>query len=95
MNFKLVVPAGVDFSDLELQRNRESMHLEYKPIPLIRVLDSSGLDTREVLRDEDLTCWVVCEWYLIHRRSGGDVDGTAEEILLEIAQENPHGASQH
>jgi hypothetical protein len=35
--------------------------------------------------DEDLSCWLICEWYLVHREAGGEPDPVAKAILVDVA----------
>jgi hypothetical protein len=38
------------------------------------------------LADEDLSCWLICEWYVAHRTAGGERDPVIETILAEVAE---------
>ena len=92
----LIIPTDLAFEDLDLQRSQETHNLLFSPATLAEVCRCSGLDPVAVLADKDLSCWVICEWYVAHIAAGGAPDAVAEQMLTEAsaAQESRIAALQ-
>jgi hypothetical protein len=56
----------------------------------------NGRDPAATLASGDLSCWLICEWYLAHREAGGERDEVVEQIVqaLNAAQDSGMGALQ-
>ena len=80
-----IIPDGLQFADLELEREPLTNRLLYKPGPFARLLRANELDLQNFFNDEDIACWLVAEFYLAHRADGGKPDPVAEDILAEDA----------
>ncbi len=77
------IPPGVDFADLQLEREPVTQRLLCRPAVLAALFHANELDT--LVNDEDVACWLIAELYLAHRTAGGVPDPAAEEILVEVA----------
>ena len=86
MNAKVItIPPGVDFADLQLERELYTRRLRYKPGPLERLIAANRLAIRGTMfEEEDLAAWLIAEWYIAHRTAGGEWDPVAEEVLAEV-----------
>ena len=82
---KIVIPGDVQFEDLALERDPVTKRLLYKPEPLAKLFMANELALQALFDDEDVVCWLVAEFYLNHRRAGGEPDPVAEEVLAEVA----------
>jgi hypothetical protein len=83
---KCTVSDKASFADLALERELETRRLLFASAPLAEVCRASDLDPDATLADEDLVCWLICEWYLAHRMAGGETDPAAEAILAKVAE---------
>ena len=86
MNARVItIPPGVDFADLQLERELYTRRLLYKPVPLERLVAANRLSIQGTMfEEEDLAAWLIAEWYLAHRTAGGEWDPVAEDILKEV-----------
>ena len=50
----------------------ERARLLFLHAPLAQACRLNGLDSDATLVDEDLSCWLICEWYVAHREAGGE-----------------------
>ena len=82
---EVIVPKGLNFADLALEREAVTHRLLFLPWHLGELCLVNGLDPEAVLASGDLSCELICEWYVAHRQTGGDPDPVAEEILAEVA----------
>ena|SRR5450756_2110225 len=87
----LMILKGCDFADLALEREPVTRRLLYAPGPLSEMCRTNGLDPAAALANEDLACWLICEWYVTHIEAGGEPDPTAEVILAEVAAQEASG----
>ena len=83
MEHQLLVPEGLHFSELKLEREPGTKRLLYAATPLADLCRYNGFDPTTTFADEDLACWLICEWYVAHRSHGGALDVVAELILVE------------
>jgi hypothetical protein len=74
------------FADLALEREPVTRRLRFAPAPLAQLCRANGLDPATTFADEDLACWLICEWYLAHLEAGGEPDQIVEDILAEVAE---------
>ena len=81
----IVFPENFSFADLELERAPGTKRLLYKPEPLAALLAANRIDAVNIFNNEDLSAWLIAEWYVEHRSMGGVPDPVAEEILVEVA----------
>jgi hypothetical protein len=86
---KISLPSGLQFTDLALEREPRSKRLLYQPAPMARLLDANNVELSGFLDDEDLVCWLIAEFYLMHRTAGGEPDPVAEQMLREFAALRP------
>ena len=86
MNANVIkIPPGVDFADLQLERQLYTRRLLYRPGPLERLIAANRLAIRGTMfEEEDLAAWLIAEWYLAHRTAGGETDPVAEEVVAEV-----------
>jgi hypothetical protein len=82
---QLRLPAVISFADLTLQRRPVTRRLLVAPAPLAALCRFDRLDSEQILADEDLSSWLICEWYCTHRLAGGEPEPVAAEILAEVA----------
>lgn len=87
----LVVPESLRFAELCLEREPVTCRLLFAPAPLTKLCPANGLDPAAILADEDLSCWLIAEWYCAHREAGGEPDPVAEQILVEVAASEASG----
>ena len=80
---KIVIPAGMEFAELELERAQFTGRLLYKPEPLAAMFSANSIDVSQVFENEELADWLIAEWYLAHRAAGGERDPVAEEVFAE------------
>ena len=80
---KMVIPAGLAFADLQLERELVTKRLLYRPGPLAELFRANALEP--LLNDEDVVSWLIAEFYLLHRANGGEPDRVADEVLAEVA----------
>ena len=80
----IIVPAGLRFADLKLEREPGTKRLLFRPEALIELMRENDFDQQTFFREEDLIAWLIAEWYLAHRNAGGDPDPVADEILNEV-----------
>ena len=74
------------FADLKLEREPFTKQLMSGPAPLARLIVANNILTAQPLSEnEDLTAWLIAQWYLAHRTAGGAKDLVAEEIVAEVA----------
>ena len=88
MPAKLRLPDIPKFSELDLEREPITGRLLFASAPLAAMCRFNSLDSDQVLSDEDLSCWLICEWYCEHRGAGGESDPLVEKILEEVAETN-------
>lgn len=88
----LVVPPGVDFSDLRLARDGVSGDISFDWAPIKAICAASQIDV-DMLRetDEDNVGGLIVAWYDWHRQRGGAADLVAEQLLAEVAAEDERG----
>ena len=84
MLYVLALPESLRFCDLILEREPITLRLLFAPALLAELCRFNGLDPMATLADEDLSCWLICEWYVAHREAGGDPDPVVEAILAEL-----------
>lgn len=75
---------GLDFVDRALERAPVTQRLLFLPAPLGALCLFNGLNPEEILASEDLSCELICTWYVAHREAGGEPDPVADEILFEV-----------
>ena len=63
MNVQLL--AGLDFPQLGLHVEPSDGRLMFTAAALAEFCRANDLVADEVLADEDLSCWVICEWYCV------------------------------
>jgi hypothetical protein len=80
------IPEELTFAHLALEREPVTGPLLFAPTALADVCRLNGMDPGATLADEDLSCWLICEWYVVHRDAGGEPDPVAEEILAKVAE---------
>ena len=79
------IPDGVAFADLKLEREPFTKQLMYDPAPLANLIVANNiLTTQPLSENEDLAAWLIAQWYLAHRTSGGEPDPVAEEVLADV-----------
>jgi hypothetical protein len=82
---KIMIPAGLGFAELALEREPRTGRLLYKHVPLERLIAANRLVIRGTMfEEEDLAAWLIAEWYLAHRNGGGDKDIVGEQLLAEV-----------
>ena len=82
---KLTIP-GLTFAALALERALVTHRLLFAPAPLAAMTRFNTLGPEKIPADEDLSMWLICEWYYVHRIAGGEPDPVAEAILAEVAE---------
>ena len=80
----LRLPENAQFADLALEREPVTRRLMFAPAPLATICRCNGLDPATVLADEDLSCELICEWYVAHIKAGGAPDVVVEAIVAEV-----------
>lgn len=81
----LKIPGGLEFSELSLEVDPKSNKVLFASPPLGRLCINNGLDVDAVLYDHEKSCWLIAEWYIVHRRSGGAVDPVGERVVGQVA----------
>lgn len=81
----LKVPGGLEFSELALELDPENGKVSFAPSPLGRLCINNGLDVDEVLNDQQSSCSLIAQWYMLHRRCGGAMDPVGEVVLHRAA----------
>ena len=89
----IMIPAGLTFADLGLEREPRTKRLLYKPVVLAQLVDANDLGAQTLFTDEDLAAWLIIEWYVVHLNAGGKPDPVAEEIQKEVADTQASGIS--
>ncbi len=88
---QLIIPAGVAFSDLALNRNAKG-NIQFKLNPLEKFCLANDMCLDDLLNsDEEVTSEIIVEWYIVHRQTGGKACACAEQLLNEVLQENRAG----
>ena len=83
---KIILPDGVQFADLKLEREPVTKRLLYRAGPLHALAVANGIDQQTLFADDDdWAALLVAEWYRAHRQAGGDPDPVAEQVLAEVA----------
>lgn len=88
---RVLVPDNVEFADLHLTRGADgAVSFDWGPIE--RICEASGISV-DVLKDgpEDNVAGLIAAWYDEHRKHGGALDATAEDLLAEIKAEDAAG----
>ncbi len=80
----IIIPPGLNFADLQLEREPGTKRLLFRSETLIELMRENDFDQQTFFREEDLVAWLIAEWYLAHRSTGGDPDPVADEILDEV-----------
>lgn len=83
----LQIPQFLTFSDLALCIDAATQQLLFAAAPLIRICRANGIDPAPILADEDLSCSMICGWYLVHRTNGGARDAVVETLLAQVAKD--------
>ena len=91
MTPKIVIPAGLTFATLALEREPSTRRLLYKPVPLAQLIQANGMDFQDFFASEDMAAWLIAEFYLAHRTAGGEPDPIAEDLLAEVAAARASG----
>ena len=87
---ELIIPDGVNFSDLHLSRDVVTGEIEFDTRQIdIVVLHNPSI--RRVFDTEDGTASFLVAWYRAHRAAGGQADLVQEQILAEIEAEDRFG----
>lgn len=81
---RLYIP-GVNFAELSLERDRATGRLLFMPAHLAELCRINGLDAVTTLADEELSCWLICIWYIAHREAGGESNPVVEQIIAAAA----------
>ena len=82
---KIIIPDGVQFADLALERDPITKRLLCKPEPLAKLFMANEIALQTLFDDEDVVCWLVAEFYVEHRQAGGEPDSVAEDVVAEVA----------
>ena len=82
---KIIIPDGLRFAELELEREPVTKNLLYRPEPLAALFVANSMELNGIFNNEDIVAWVISQWYLEHRTAGGEKVPVAEEILKEVA----------
>lgn len=89
---RLVIPDGVDFSDLKLTRDPDTGDVSFDWTPIERICEASGIDADVFRSDpEDNVSGLIVRWYTEHRAAGGAHDPVAADIIAETMLEDEHG----
>lgn len=72
---------------MRLKIDHSTQRLVFDSLALLATCRANGLDPLEILGNEDLSCWLVCEWYLTHIREAGEPDKVLEQMLREIGED--------
>jgi len=88
---KITIPNTINFADLQLAYGAAGQ-IEFNWTPLEAICTASNLDIA-LLREqqEDTIAGLIINWYIEHRRHGGDPDPTAENIAAEVIAEDARG----
>jgi hypothetical protein len=84
---QLAIPAGLDFSQLQLRKQDGKLTLSYEA--LARFCHFNGLPMDAA--SEDQVGWLIAAWYFCHRVNGGPPDAVAEQLLHDAAQDDGDG----
>lgn len=91
MKIQLIIPDGVSFSDLKLERSPNG-NIVFDWDPIERICDASGQDIAIFRHShEDNVAGLIFYWYQAHQSEGGEPDPVAEDLLAEADAENLHG----
>ena len=91
MNIRLEL--GLDFASLDLTIEPGSGHLLFAAVPLAAFCRANELSADAVLADEDTACWLIGEWYCLHRLDGGAADPVIESVLAALTNADNSGIS--
>lgn len=83
------IPEGLQFADLRLGRDPETLAVHFDWGPIRRICEASGIDESLLTHGpEDNVAGIIVGWYGHHRESGGEPDPIAEQLLAEVRAED-------
>jgi hypothetical protein len=89
---RVVIPDGLDFSALRLQRHSDNGDISFDWAPIAAICAASGLDLELFGRGpEDNVAALITAWYVEHLARGGRRDAVQDELLSEVRAEDEHG----
>ena len=83
-----------EFAGLQLTRDPRTGTLSYSVAALTSILESNQIDPAGIIGDEDRVAEILVDWYIAHRRFGGDVNPGIEQVIAEAMVENEFGADR-
>jgi hypothetical protein len=88
----VVIPAGLEFSALRLQRHADNGDVSFDWAPIEAICQANGLDVA-LFRDgpEDNVSALVVAWYAEHLARAGARDAVQDELIAEAALEDARG----
>lgn len=84
----IVIPEGIRFSDLKLERNQKTGKVSFDWVPIERICEASGVNV-DVFKNgpENNVSELIVAWYSKHRKDGGEADPVQEMLLAEVMAE--------
>lgn len=90
----IAIPAGVVFSDLNLERDPVTRALRFDWAPIEAVCEASGLDVAMFKEsDEGHVIDLLLNWYGFNLASGGGRDAVMEQVIAEVEAEGVAGVA--
>jgi len=90
-NAQVIIPSDVKFSDLKLNRENNG-DLSFNWEPLEKICEASGIPIKLIKEGpEDNASSLIVNWYIVHKKSGGDPDSVAEDLFFETLAEVSSG----
>lgn len=90
----IVIPDGIAFADLKLQRDPVTLEVEFDLQPIEAICRASGVPLEVFTQtEEDNLGGLIVGWYRHHRASGGTPDPVAEQIIAEVEAESRAGGA--
>jgi hypothetical protein len=89
---KLFIPDGLDFKDLQLERDKDGGDLWFNVDPLAIFCKANNLDLDKLFDDdEEAVTDVLCRWYQLHLAQGGAIDMVTSGLFAEIMAGETYG----
>lgn len=87
----LIIPDGVEFSDLKLSLTPDGS-LECDVETINRICDASGIDPSIFFESNEANLMqLILDWYKMHRANGGAPDAVIEDVRAEVDVEDATG----